>query len=118
MVGSSPIEGGDVDHRVALLELPGFEFVAGTVSTDLHLDRARAEVRCGPAGWLFTHLITIHTPRLCKLIHVILKLAVTAHRVVPFVTIVVTAKTTESILQVRSSDHLHQAVPIPCDLQT
>lgn len=64
------------------------------------------------------NLISLDSPRLCKLVHVKLELAVTAHGIVALVAIVVAAKATEAPTQMRSSYNLHKTVTIPCDLQT
>lgn len=86
----------------------------------LDFDTARAQERCWPARWMLlgANLVSINAPRLCKLVHIELELAVTSHGVVTLVPIVVTAKATETAAQVWSGYNLDKAVTIPCDLQT
>lgn len=64
------------------------------------------------------NFISLDSPRLCKLVHVKLELAIASHGVVALVTVVVAAKATEAPAQMRSSYNLHKTVTVPCDLQT
>lgn len=103
---------------MALLKLPGLELLARSVRAELYFDCAGTEEGCGPAVGSLTHLVVLHTPGLSKFIHVKLKLAVSSKRVVPPVTVVVSAQPAEALLQMGGRDHLHQTVPIPRDLQS
>lgn len=103
---------------MTLLELPGLELLTLPVSAEPDLYTAGTEVRGGPPEGLGTNLIPLHSPRLCKLIHHELEEAVAAHGVIPLVSIVVPTEAAETTAQVRSSHHLHEAVPVPRDLQT
>lgn len=62
--------------------------------------------------------ISLDSPRLCKLIHIKLELAVTSQGVVALVTVVVPTKTAEMSAQVGSRYNLYKTVTIPSDLQT
>lgn len=75
-MGNSLVEGGNVYSRMAFLKLPGLEFLACSVCTQLYFDCAGTEEGRGPAVLCQTHLIVLHTPRLSKFIHVKLNLAI------------------------------------------
>lgn len=105
---------------MALLELPGLDLLTLPVSSELDFDAARAEEGRGPFRWVLlgAHLVPLHSPGLGKLVHVELELVVSSHGIVPLLAVVVPAEATQTAAQVRGSYHLHEAVPVPRDLQT
>ncbi len=90
------------------------------MGAELDFDAARAQEGRWPArrGLLGANLVSLDSPRLCKLVHVELEVAVTSHGVITLVAVVVPAKATEASSQVGSSHNLHKTVTIPRDLQT
>lgn len=116
----SPVERSKVDHTVALLKLPRLYLLTLPMGAELDFDAAGAQERRRPARRMLlgANLVSINSPRLGKLIHVKLKVAVASHRVIALVAIVVAAKATQASTQVGSSDNLHETVTIPCYLQT
>lgn len=116
----SPVEWREVDHAVALLELPQLDLLTLAVGPELDLDAAVAQEGGGASGGLLlgADLVPLHPPRLRKLVHVKLEEAVPAHGVVPLVAVVVPAQAAEASTQVRRRHHLHKTVPVPGDLQT
>lgn len=115
----SLVERSKVDHTVALLKLPWLYFLALPVGTELDLDTAGAKEGGRPASWMLlgTNLVSVNSPRLGKLIHVKLELAIASHCIIALVAVVVATKTTQPSTQVGSSYNLHKTVTIPCYLQ-
>lgn len=105
---------------MALLKLPRLYLLALPVGTELDLDAAGAQEGCWAArrGLLGANLVSLNSPRLGKLVHIELELAVTSHGVVTLVAIVVPAEAAEASSQVGSSHDLHKTVAVPRDLQT
>lgn len=93
-----PVERCEVHHTVTLLKLPRLYLLALPVRPELHFDAARTQEGRRPARRMLlrANLISLDSPRLCKLIHVELELTITSHCVVTLVTVVVAAKAAET----------------------
>lgn len=115
-----PVEWREVNHTVTLLELPRLDLLTLSVGAELDFDAAGAQEGRGPAGRMLlgADLVSIDSPRLGKLVHVELELAVASHGVIALVAVVVAAEATESAAQVGGGHDLHETVSVPRDLQT
>lgn len=119
-VFGSPVKWREVDHAVTLLKLPQLYLLTLAVGPQLDFDAAVAQEGRGATGRLplRANLVPLHPPRLRKLVHVKFEKAVSSHRVIAFVAVVVAAEAAEASTQVRRGHHLHKTVAVPCDLQT
>lgn len=115
-----PVERAEVHNTVTLLKFPRLYLLALTVGPELDFDAAGAQEGRGPARRMLlgANLISFDSPRLGKLVHVELELAVASHGVVALVAVVVTTEATEPSAKMGSSYNLYKTVTIPCDLQT
>lgn len=81
---------------MTLLKLPRLDLLTLSVSTELDLNAAGTQEGCGSAGsvLLGANFVTIHPPRLSKLVHVEFELVVSSHGVVSLLAVVVSTKST------------------------
>lgn len=105
---------------MALLKLPRLQLLALPVGAELDFDAAGTQEGRRPSRWMLlgANLVSLDSPRLCKLVHVELEMAVTSHCVVALVSVVVATEAAEASTQVGSGHDLHETVTIPRDLQT
>lgn len=83
-------------------------------------DTARAHERRRPARRRLprANLVSLDSPRLGKIVHIELELAITSHGIITLVAIVVATEATKATAQVGGCYHLHKTVTIPGYLQT
>lgn len=95
------------------LELPRFEFVAFSVSSEFHPDCPMTELGYGFSLRAAAELIGLHTPGFSKVIHIKLKIPIPPNQVISLVPVVIATQTTEFAFQMRCSHDFHKTVSIP-----
>lgn len=105
---------------MALLKLPRLYLLTLSVSTEFDFDAAGAQEgsRSARRVLLRAKLVPLDSPRLGKLVHVKLEMAVASHGVISFVAVVVSAKTAEASTQMGGCHNLYETVAVPGDLKT
>lgn len=103
---------------MAGLELPGLEFLAFSMGSELHLHCALAQLRHWFSLWPVAEFIGLHPPGLSKVIHVELEVSVSTNQVITFMPVVVATETAKLALEMGGSHDLHKTVSIPGYLQT